>query len=131
MLHKRPVLTVLALTVFTTLSSPTSYPGNVEELPMSLKALVLESRAKRAIDESNVLERNKITAKDLPLALQYIKKHPNYSSYHLLMAIRHYFPKAYPKISAEQRAMVLCSALSQTRFLNDWGNFSKDDAYDG
>jgi hypothetical protein len=53
-------------------------------------------------------------------ALQYIKKHPDYTSYYLLIAIRRYYPNDYKNISNPDKAAILCSALNNSCELNDW-----------
>jgi hypothetical protein len=62
--------------------------------------------------------------KEIPInarrAKKVIEDHPNYQSYHLLMALRKTNPKAYKKISAKVRASVLCSTLKEQTFFDDW-----------
>ena len=92
--------------------------------------LVDESAKKKAIDECSLLNENPLKPGDIPEALKYIKKNAGYTSYHLLLAIRKYHPASYKDISTEDKAKVLCSALANSYFLNDWGYLSEE-SFDG
>jgi hypothetical protein len=58
---------------------------------------------------------------DVSPAEIYILSHPDYTSYHLLFAIRTSFPERYACLSPETKAAVLCSTLQHVLVLNDWG----------
>jgi hypothetical protein len=64
--------------------------------------------------------------KEISEAVGYIETHPDFTSYHLLFAVRKFDPKAYAKLSAETKARVLCSALVNTVMMNDWGGLTLD-----
>jgi hypothetical protein len=101
------------------------------EQPPNVKKLVDESSTKNAIDESTLLNENPLRSEDLPQALDYIKKHADYSSYYLLMAVRKYYPASYKDVSDEDKGDILCSALKNSKSLNDWGFLTPSMSYDG
>ena len=84
--------------------------------------LVEESSKRRTLDRSEFLSNNTLMDRDVPEALAVIKKHPDYTSYHLLLALRRYYPKTYKDVPNADKAAILCSALKNSEFLNDWGN---------
>jgi hypothetical protein len=92
--------------------------------------LIDESAKKKAIDQSGLLNENPLMASDVPEALAHIKKHPDYTSYHLLLAVRMYYPRSYKEISTDVKVAVLCSALKNTTFLNDWGTLHPSDSFE-
>jgi hypothetical protein len=93
--------------------------------------LVAISSKKEAIRSNVVLDENLLMRSDIPESLSYIKKHANYTSYHLLLAVRKHFPMAYKEVSNDDKAAILCSALKNTIYLNDWGSLTPSDSYDG
>jgi hypothetical protein len=50
----------------------------------------------------------------------YIKKHPDYTSYRVLLELRREHPRAYRRLSPDVRAAVLCSALKEQPYFDDW-----------
>jgi hypothetical protein len=96
----------------------------------NIGTLVDESVQKKAIVQSTILHGNPLVASDVQEALKYINKHPDFTAYHLLFAIREYYPKFYNDISNNTKATILCSALKHTRFLNDWGFLSPHGSFD-
>jgi hypothetical protein len=83
--------------------------------------LIAESKNKAAVDVSDAYyEERHVRPADLPLVLDYIRKHPDYTSYHLLFVLRRDQPTAYHKLPATVRASVLFSALKELTSFNDW-----------
>lgn len=101
-----------------------------ERLTPNVQKLVDESTKKKAIEESRLLVANPLLDSDVREALAYIRSHVDYSSYHLLLALRKYYPGVYKKISSEEKSAILCSALNNTICLNDWGVLKARDSFD-
>lgn len=96
----------------------------------NVEKLFNESTRKKAVAESSLLSENPLTADEIPEALSYINKHADYTAYHLLLAVREYYPASYKDVSNDNKAAILCSALKNTTFLNDWGSLHPSDSYD-
>jgi hypothetical protein len=94
-------------------------------------SLVAESLKKKAVDEGTLLNENPLTPADMSVALKFIQANQDYSSYHLLLAVRRYHPASYKKIPSTQKAAVLCSALKHLHYLNDWGYLAPKQPHDG
>jgi len=104
--------------------------------------LVEESIKKKAVIESGWFQRrvsggverwdyvNPLLDSDVPEALAHIKKHTDYTSYHLLMALRKFYASSYKDVPNENKSAILCSALTKTTGLNDWGNLGPSGSYD-
>ena len=92
--------------------------------------LVNESKAREYIGRSRLLDEKPLVDDDIAETMAYIKQHPNFHSYYLLFAVRMYFPNHYKEISAEVKAKVLCSALKNIKFLNDWGWITPSRSFD-
>jgi hypothetical protein len=105
------------------------YFENHRELPR-VERLVRDSKHRETLGISGVTAENPLTLDDLPQALEHINEHRNYTSYHLLMALRLYFPDAYKLIPDDTKAAILCSALREIHALNDWGVYTRSTAYD-
>jgi len=97
----------------------------------NVKKLVDESVKKKAVAESTLLNENPLMAGDIPEALGYIKKHTDYTSYHLLLAVRKYYPSSYKDVPTDDKVAILCSALKTSTFLNDWGYLTASESFDG
>ena len=95
-----------------------------------LKPLLKNLRHKKCILESRLVWENPFIPSDLPEALKYIKKHPDYVSYHLLLAVRRYYPASYTGISTDDKVAILCSALKTSKWLNDWGSLTPYHSFD-
>jgi hypothetical protein len=91
-----------------------------------IKDLIQIASQGRGIYGSGLLDEDPFEAEDVPQALIAIKKHPDYTSYFLLMAIRWHHPKSYQELPNETKIAVLCSALKNVSFLNDWGTLKSD-----
>ena len=55
----------------------------------------------------------------------------DYTSYHLLLALREKHKEAYKKVAADDKAAILCSALASLVYFNDWGYLHPREPYDG
>ncbi len=104
--------------------------NSLEESP-SVIQLIRESTTKRAIAESTLLRDNPMKPSDIPPALDFLNANPNYRSYHLLLAIRRYYPNSYSTIAESTRAQILVSALQHLNWLNDWGYLHPNKSFDG
>jgi hypothetical protein len=83
--------------------------------------LIADSKAKWLGDSDAYYEGRRLGSADLPRFLRYIRKHPDYTSYHLLLVVRRDQRAAYRRIPAEVRASVLCSAIKENDYLGgDW-----------
>ena len=96
-----------------------------------ISKLIEESTKKKAVDESNLLNDNPFIAGDVPEALAYIKEHADYTSYHLLLAVRKYAPASYKQVTTDDKVAILCSALKNTTCLNDWGYLEPTSSFNG
>jgi hypothetical protein len=105
--------------------------ASADEPTPRIKKLVDASTEKRAFQESGLLNENPLQAGDIPEALAYIKTHADYTSYHLLLAVRKYHPASYKDVANDDKAAILCSALANSIFLNDWGYLDPSESYDG
>jgi hypothetical protein len=94
---------------------------SAEEHSANVKKLIEDSVKKYTIEQVELLDADPLLASDLPHVLAYIKKHGDYTSYHLLFAIRKYYPASYRNIPNEDKAAILCSTLKNTIGFNDWG----------
>jgi hypothetical protein len=70
----------------------------------NVKKLLDESANKKAILESSLLNEKPLVSGDIPEALGYITKYADYTSYHLLLAVRRYYPKSYMEIPGNTKA---------------------------
>jgi hypothetical protein len=86
--------------------------------------LIAESTEGLSLMESKVLGREKLPDDEQKAAVDYILKHPDFTSYHLLFALKDRSEPAFDSIPASTRARVLCSALSNLKYLNDWGHLA-------
>ena len=96
-----------------------------------VRRLVEESAAKKAVDESALLNDDPLLPGDMAEVLGFVKKHADYTSYHLLLAVRKYYPASYKEVSNEDKVAILCSALTHSHWLNDWGYLDPSESYDG
>lgn len=84
-------------------------------------ALELKRRgeAKESLDQ--VRNDEGVAVHDPSVLLCLIRDRQDYRSYHLLMALRAWYPKEYSELPDETRAKILCSSLAESRVMNDWG----------
>ena len=90
--------------------------------------LIDDSRQLLWLEDSRALE-VKVQDREVPLFKEYIAKHPDYSSFHLLFALYRDFPDTYREIPVNARASILCSELRNVRYVNEWGLLSGDYEY--
>jgi hypothetical protein len=100
------------------------------KLTPRVSKLVEEAKTKNSAIEAGILSKNPMVAADIPEALEHIKSHPDFTSYHLLVAIRKYYPKSYKEVRTDDKVSILCSALRNIMYLNDWGYLAPVDSYD-
>jgi hypothetical protein len=86
--------------------------------------LIAESAKRLSLMESKLAGREKLPEEEQSAAVDYILNHPDFTSYHLLFALKDRSEAAYNSIPATTRAGVLCSALSNLKYLNDWGHLA-------
>jgi hypothetical protein len=94
--------------------------SNKVDKPNLLDRLINDSLSNRLLADSGTLKGNQVIAEDVPNLVTYLHKHSDYTSFHLLFALRRDHPQVYKKICAEIKASVLCSALKKTRIIDDW-----------
>jgi len=86
--------------------------------------LIVESTSRLSLMESTVLGRKKLLPEEEQAALDYVVKNADFTAYHLLFALRDRSEALYQSIPAVVRTAVLCAALSQLTYLNDWGHLA-------
>jgi hypothetical protein len=89
-----------------------------EERATAVDKLLADATGKMPLEQSDTF--TKQIPVDGPRATRLIKDHPDYKSYHLLMALRATNPVAYRGIPARARASVLCSTLKEQASFDDW-----------
>lgn len=65
-----------------------------------------------------------LDAGDIPAALKQVRTHPDFSSLHVLMALRRHHQGVYASIEAGTKARILISCLNQTECADDWSYMS-------
>jgi hypothetical protein len=73
----------------------------------------------------------KLTLCDSRHATRYVAAHPDYSSYHVLMALHECLPDVYNSIAPSVKAAILCDELRHANFLDDWSILAPNDSVDG
>ena len=96
-----------------------------------LDRLIADSRRHITAMESTSLRNLKSGAVDAGTYADYVKAHPDESSYHVLLALRRLAADDYERLPADVKAGILCSALSTQTHLNDWGYLGPAESYDG
>ncbi len=104
---------------------------SAQSLPPLLKDLVADSTRGITLAESQTLRQAQLDAATRTAALAYVAAHPDQRAYHLLFALRRLAPATYQQVPAGTRAAVLCAALTQQAYLNDWGYLDVSGSYDG
>ena len=67
---------------------------------------------------------------ELHHAADYVRAHPDETSFFVLLLIRSRSREIYGALSADTRAKVICDAMRELTFLNDWGLLEPEDPYD-
>lgn len=96
-----------------------------------IEHLIEDSKRGNSLQESPTLSSMQFNADTIKTAEKYIKDHPDYTAYHLLLGLRKKEPDAYDRIPDDTRASILCSALEHLNYLNDWGYLEPSESYDG
>ncbi len=96
-----------------------------------LADLIADSTRGITLGESQTLRQAHLDATTRTAAAAYLAAHPDQSAYHLLFALRRLAPDTYRQVPAGTRAAVLCAALAQQTYLNDWGYLDLGGSYDG
>ncbi len=89
-----------------------------------LDELIAESVARRTLLESTILDREMLDVQEQNAASAYIREHADFTAYHVLFALRRTTETLYQSIPASVRAAILCSALAELTYLNDWGHLT-------
>jgi hypothetical protein len=121
----------LALCFAGLMASHANEPACGNNVPPSVRKLIDESMNKNAICETSLETINALEAKDVAEAAAYIKAHTDYTSYHLLIALKTNYPTAYKDIANDDKAAILCSTLRSTHYFNDWGYLQPHESDDG
>jgi hypothetical protein len=96
-----------------------------------IAALVSDSREGHALLRSPTLEKLVLSAADEREALGQILARSDYTSYHLLFALRRHSPDVYQGLPAKTKARILVDALEHLPYLNDWGILDPSSSHDG
>ena len=86
-----------------------------------MSALLAESQRRLTLIESAVAHEEQLPDDEARAAVDYVLGHPDFTSYRLLFAFDR---SLYESIPAAIRAEVLCSALANVVYLNDWGHLA-------
>jgi hypothetical protein len=89
-----------------------------------ISELIAESRKGLSLLESALLNREMLPDSEQDAAIDYVLHHPDSTAYHVLFALKARSESVYRSIPAGVRAAVLCSALANLRYLNDWGHLA-------
>ena len=96
-----------------------------------LRQAVNEADEGNGFKASWALFEEPLTPEEVQAAVSYVQRHPNASSFVLLMAVRQYGPQDYGRISKDIRARVICDGMAKLVFLNDFGNMTPSNSHDG
>jgi hypothetical protein len=103
-------------------SAPARPVGTPPALPPNVAGLISESHHTVCLWKSRSFSSTVLTPSEVVTGVQYMLSHPDYSSYHLLFAIRRDARKVYDSIPPLVRARVLASALDKYCCYDDWGD---------
>jgi hypothetical protein len=129
MFTDRPALTLLLTAACLTLA-PCHAPCQADQLAPRLAKLVDQAKDKKCFVFTDWDITNPLTERDVPVALGYVKSHPDYTAYFLVLVLRTHYPQAYRELRKEMRAAVLCSALERAHGFNDWSVLHERDSLD-
>ena len=96
-----------------------------------LDRLIEDSKNGLALIESAALAETQLDATSALEARHYVTQSKDATAYHLLFALQTHAPDVYRALPADVRAAVLCGALGQLKWLNDWGYLDPSESYDG
>ncbi len=84
-----------------------------------------------AFTKSKAWGKSPMSSEEVNDAAKYVQERPDFSSFHLLMALRDQAPGAYSAIPDATKARVLCDALAKETYLNDFGYLHPSEPFDG
>ncbi len=99
-------------------------------MPERLMQAIEEAKSGTTFMKSS-LAQSSLSADEVNLAHNYVNRHPDSSSYILLMALRKQGGEAYDETPDKTKAEVLCAGLANLTFLNDFGHLEPSSSYDG
>ena len=86
--------------------------------------LIAESKKRLSLMESKLVGHEKLPEEEQRSRGGLYPQYPDFTSYHLLFALKDRSEPAFDSIPASTRARVFCSALSNLKYLNDWGHLT-------
>ena len=110
---------VLMLCIFFSCAKPKAPPDATDK---AMSGLISASKARKMYSQVEIAT----DAVPVPMMKAYIEQHLDYTAYHLLLFLRHQSPDLYATINDDDKARVLCSALAESIFMNDWGFLDSD-----
>ncbi len=93
--------------------------------------LITEASRGWMLQQSTVLPRLAAKSFHGPAAVLQIMSHADFTSYHLLWALRQAAPALYQALPNAVKAQVLADALAHVAALNDFGYLDPSDSFDG
>lgn len=96
-----------------------------------IDALIAQARQGWMLQRSTVLPGLDAKAFDGSAAVRQITSHADFTSYHLLWALRQAAPALYQALPQAVKAQILADALAHVAALNDWGNLDPAGSFDG
>jgi hypothetical protein len=110
---------------------PTVQSAEWKETQGMIDELIGEARQGLPLQRSTVLPRVDARTFDGPAAIRQISSHPDYTSYHLLWALRQAAPALYESLDTDLKARVFADAITHVQALNDWGYLDPAGSHDG
>ena len=95
-----------------------------------LRRALHEGRSGKSFMESQALKGSPLAWYELVAARNCVCSQPGITSYHLLMALREQWPEGYEEVPVSVKTAVLCGALDNLVFLNDWGHLGENGTHD-
>jgi hypothetical protein len=93
--------------------------------------LIAQARLGWMLQRSTVLPRLEAKSFDGAAAARQVASHPNFTSYHVLWALRQAAPGLYQSVPNGLKAQVFADALAHVTALNDWGSLDPSGSFDG
>jgi len=125
----RILITIILLSLAYTVGCGTTRSDKLKA--KEIQIFITESLEQKSLMESASVFKSIIKKDAVDTALGYIKNNPGYKSFHLQEALRKQYPIIYNSIPDSAKISVLCSALENITFLNDWGHLGPYTPYDG
>jgi hypothetical protein len=95
-----------------------------------IQPLIADAENGLTLQESSAYRSARLDDAAVAAALRSLGEKPDFSRYHLLMALRRERPQAYADVPAERRAAILTAALAHARWLNDFGYLDPGGSFD-